>query len=154
MNNLLRLAPWVVFIVLSFHAAEGQSQTSSGEKPTPTPSVNISKSNEPPSTTTLRRVGETSGLTTRFEFWLSLEVLIFGTIVIVLQHFQMRGRAITSQDGLRVYAITLILVGALFIITAGFDSSQIAPAMGLFGTIAGYLLGRVDSKTANRGEEQ
>jgi hypothetical protein len=41
-----------------------------------------------------------------------------------------------------VYAVTLIIVGTLFAITAGFDSNQIAPAMGLFGTIAGYLLGK------------
>ena len=39
-------------------------------------------------------------------------------------------------------AVTLIVVSSLFIITAGYSSEQIAPAMGLFGTIAGYLLGR------------
>jgi hypothetical protein len=38
--------------------------------------------------------------------------------------------------------VTLIIIGTLFFITAGFDSTQIAPALGLFGTIAGYLLGK------------
>jgi hypothetical protein len=48
----------------------------------------------------------------------------------------------TSEDALRLYGVTLILVGTLFAITAGFDSQQVGPAMGLFGTVAGYLLGR------------
>jgi hypothetical protein len=79
---------------------------------------------------------------TTFEFWLSLEVLLFGVIVAMLEYVILRARNVSAEETLRVYAVTLIIVGTLFAITAGFDSNQIAPAMGLFGTIAGYVLGR------------
>jgi hypothetical protein len=79
---------------------------------------------------------------TTLEFWLSLEVLLFGVVVALLEYVILRTRSVSAEDTLRVYAVTLIIVGTLFAITAGFDSTQIAPAMGLFGTIAGYVLGR------------
>jgi hypothetical protein len=81
-------------------------------------------------------------LLTSFEFWLSLEVLIFGGLVILVEFILLRSRGAKAEEILRVYAVTLIVIGTLFAITAGFDNNQIAPAMGLFGTIAGYLLGR------------
>lgn len=83
-----------------------------------------------------------------YEFWLSLEILIFGFAVIAVQYLLLKNAKVTAEESLRVYAVTLIIIGTLFAITAGFDSNQIAPAMGLFGTIAGYLLGR---RTAQGG---
>jgi len=77
-----------------------------------------------------------------FEFWLSAEILLFGLGVVVIEFLLLRKARVTAEEALRVYAVTLIIVGTLFAITAGFDSNQIAPAMGLFGTIAGYLLGK------------
>lgn len=79
---------------------------------------------------------------TRLEFWLSLIVLLFGFVVVFVEYRLLRLRSFTSEEILRVFTVTLIIVGTLFALTAGFDSQQIAPAMGLFGTIAGYLLGR------------
>jgi hypothetical protein len=43
---------------------------------------------------------------------------------------------------MRAFAITLIIIGTMVLICAGYSNDQIAPAMGLFGTVAGYLLGR------------
>jgi hypothetical protein len=86
-----------------------------------------------------------------FEFWLSAEILIFGFGVIAVEYLLLKKARLTAEEALRVYAVTLIIVGTLFAITAGFDSTQIAPAMGLFGTIAGYLLGR-RAVPAARGE--
>jgi hypothetical protein len=77
-----------------------------------------------------------------FEFWLSAEILLFGLGVIIIEFLLLRKAHVNAEEALRVYAVTLIIVGTLFAITAGFDSNQIAPAMGLFGTIAGYLLGK------------
>jgi membrane associated rhomboid family serine protease len=88
---------------------------------------------------------------TSFEFYLSLEVLVFGIIVVVLEYLAIRRRSSHVEDILRIYAVTLIIIGTLFGITAGFGSEQIAPAMGLFGTIAGYLLGKRTS--ADHGRE-
>jgi len=36
----------------------------------------------------------------------------------------------------------LVIISTFFVITAGFGNEQIAPAIGLFGTDVGYLLGR------------
>jgi len=79
---------------------------------------------------------------TDLEFWLSLEVLVFGGAVVFLEFLLLRGRSITAEEALRVYAITIIIIGALFTVTAGFDNISVAPAFGLLGTVAGYILGR------------
>ncbi len=82
------------------------------------------------------------GVVSKFEFWLSVQVIGFGVFVLVLEYrLMMRGKY-TASEILRILAVTLILVGSLFVVTAGFDSIQIGPIMGLFGTVAGYLLGR------------
>ncbi len=47
---------------------------------------------------------------------------------------------------LRVFGTILILVLAVFLVIAGYDDKQIAPVLGLLGTVAGYLLG---SRTVN-----
>ncbi len=86
-------------------------------------------------------------LLTRFEFWLTLLVVLFGAIVVALQFLLLRGHRTTGDDILKVFGVTLIVVGSLVLITAGFSDKQIAPAMGLFGTISGYLLGRASAKT-------
>ena len=47
---------------------------------------------------------------------------------------------------LRIYVITIIVFGTLAIVAAGYSSEQVAPVMGLFGTIAGYILGRSERR--------
>jgi Trk-type K+ transport system membrane component len=79
------------------------------------------------------------------ELRLSLEVLFFGVVVLILEFLLLPRSVVNAEDTLRVYAVTLILIGTLFAITAGFKSQDVAPAMGLFGTIAGYLLGKRNS---------
>jgi hypothetical protein len=81
-------------------------------------------------------------LMSRLEFGLSVLVILFGLIVIFIEFWLLRRSALRPDEILRIFALTLIIIGPLFFVTAGFDSNQIAPAMGLFGTIAGYLLGR------------
>jgi hypothetical protein len=105
--------------------------------------VSFQVGNPPPESTTVR--GPLPGqkyILTSFEFWLSLEVLLFGLLVVFAEFLLLRARNVRPEETLRVYAVTLIIVGTLFAITAGFDNNQVAPAIGLFGTIAGYLLGR------------
>jgi hypothetical protein len=76
------------------------------------------------------------------EFALSSAVLIFGVLVFCAELFIIRSGAYSPNQSTKLVAVTLIIIATLFIITAGFSSEQIAPAMGLFGTVAGYLLGR------------
>ena len=41
----------------------------------------------------------------------------------------------------------------MYLISAGWDNQQTAPAFGILGTIAGYLLGRDSKKQAEETEE-
>lgn len=68
-------------------------------------------------------------------------VLLFGIIVIVIAAMLVR-RSNSPQDLLRTIGTLLIVVCAVFLVVAGYSDQQIAPVMGLLGTIAGYILGR------------
>jgi len=81
-------------------------------------------------------------LITDKEFWLSLAVLIFCLAIILFEIHLIKTRQISPNGAIRFVTVTLIISGSLFLITAGFGNNQIAPAFGLLGTIAGYLLGK------------
>ena len=77
-------------------------------------------------------------------------VLVFGFLTMLLASWLLRaGR--DSDAVLRVFGTILILVATIFLIVAGYSSTQIAPAMGLLGTIAGYLLGKGERKSTAKG---
>jgi hypothetical protein len=89
----------------------------------------------------------------RWEFSLSIVVLIFGILVILLELFLIKNRKIGSENIIKFLIVTLIIISTLFLITAGYSNDQIAPAVGLLGTIAGYLLGKSQPlKNENTGE--
>ena len=76
--------------------------------------------------------------------YLGISVLVFGIIAMVLMFILfMRNR--TTDLVLRAFGIPLIIISAVFLIVAGYTENQIAPVMGLLGTIAGYLLAKNDS---------
>jgi hypothetical protein len=75
---------------------------------------------------------------------MSAAVLGFGIIVLVLATILIK-QGQDTQAILRTFGTILIIVGALFLVVAGYSANQIAPVMGLLGTIAGYLLGKKDS---------
>ena len=72
---------------------------------------------------------------------ISVVVLAFGGVTILIAAYLIRG----ERDGLvilRILGTISIITFAVFLIVAGYSDQQIAPAMGLLGTIAGYLLGK------------
>lgn len=77
---------------------------------------------------------------------LSTYVLIFGFLIILLEVYLIRVSNIDPANIIKFIIVTLIITATLFLITAGYSSVQIAPATGLLGTIAGYLLGKSDRK--------
>ncbi|MEM1215790.1 MAG: hypothetical protein AAGJ82_08910 [Bacteroidota bacterium] len=79
------------------------------------------------------------------EVWLSYGVLIFGILIVLAQTYIISRRDEPPSQSLKYLSISLIIVGALFLVTAGYGNSQIAPIIGLLGTVAGYLLGRTQS---------
>jgi hypothetical protein len=109
-----------------------------------------------PSITNLAPPQETNGKIitpmSRLEFTLSISVLAFGLLIILLEIFLIKTRRISSEDTIKFITITLIITSTLFLITAGYSNDQIAPAVGLLGTIAGYLLGRIQHP--NQQEEK
>lgn len=91
---------------------------------------------------------------TGMEFLLSLAVLVFGLLLILLEILLIKEKHIKSVDIIKFITITLIITSTLFLITAGYSNKQIAPAVGLMGTIAGYLLGRMQhSDLKERNDE-
>jgi phosphate/sulfate permease len=87
------------------------------------------------------------GVTSEREFYLTVLVAVVGVFTLLMQFLLLKkSTRLKSEDTTRVFGITLIIMSTLFSLTAGFDAEQIAPAVGLFGTIAGYLLGRSERK--------
>jgi VIT1/CCC1 family predicted Fe2+/Mn2+ transporter len=72
---------------------------------------------------------------------ISSAVLIFGALVMVVAALLIRSGK-SAEALLRIFGTILIVISALFLVVAGYSDKQIAPVMGLLGTIAGYLLGK------------
>ena len=82
-----------------------------------------------------------------FEVILSISVLLFGLLIIFTEIYLIKVKNFGPEQSIKFVVVTLIIFSALFLITAGYSNDQIAPAMGLLGTVAGYLLGKIDAKT-------
>lgn len=77
---------------------------------------------------------------------MSASILIFGIIVIAFATYLIRKEQ-TTESVLKIFGTILIIVIAVFLVVAGYSDRQIAPVMGLLGTIAGYLLGKDTGKS-------
>ena len=51
-----------------------------------------------------------------------------------------------SPYTLRLFVIIILIFGTLLVVSSAYTTDQIAPIVGFFGTIAGYLLGRTERK--------
>lgn len=77
------------------------------------------------------------------EICLSIGVLVFGALLMGLEVLVM-----LKQDkywdawSFKILGLTLVITAGLFLVVAGYSQNQIAPMMGLLGTVAGYLLGK------------
>ncbi len=81
---------------------------------------------------------------------ISVVVLAFGLFTIGIAAWLIR-RETDANVILRVLATISIITLAVFLIVASYSDQQMAPAMGLLGTIAGYLLGK-ESRSQNPGD--
>jgi Na+/melibiose symporter-like transporter len=98
-------------------------------------------------------VAEVVSLMSNREFVLSVIILLFGIAIVVIE-YRLIKTAVNPNvtDIMKIFTVTLIIIGTMLLISSGFSSQQIAPAFGLFGTIAGYLLGREETRKKNGGE--
>lgn len=94
------------------------------------------------------------------EIWLSCLVVAFGLAVIGAYIFSIRGlNNRRAEDISRALIVVTVITGSLLLITAGYSNQQVAPAFGLFGTIIGYMLGRMslgnsETKSSNSMPEE
>lgn len=101
---------------------------------------------------TQKTISSTSTTTTSDQTWwsttnamtISASVLVFGLIVCLLAAMLLR-QGKSADNVLKTLGTILIIVAALFLVVAGYSDKQIAPVIGLLGTIAGYLLGKGNS---------
>ncbi len=98
--------------------------------------------NSPPAGATAPAPATAANFLSTFEGQLALVVIALGTLVILALTFLLWKKGTGTEDAIRAYAIVLIIIGTIVLICAGYSNDQIAPAIGLFGTVAGYLLGR------------
>lgn len=78
---------------------------------------------------------------------MSSVVLLFGLLVIFLATYLIRvGK--NTEAVLRIFGTILIIMVSVFLVVAGYTDTQIAPVMGLLGTIVGYLLGKETRENA------
>jgi hypothetical protein len=78
--------------------------------------------------------------------YLSIALLVFGLLAMSVALFRVQQSALTESGALRIVGATAVVVMAAFLCTAGYTLEQITPAIGLLGTMGGYLLGRSESK--------
>jgi hypothetical protein len=73
---------------------------------------------------------------------LGITLLVFASVVFVGQFYLIaKSKNGWSDKSFKAFGLTLILVTAMFLVLIGFDDKQLAPMIGLLGTLAGYILG-------------
>lgn len=78
--------------------------------------------------------------------FLSISVLVFSGAVLIMVAILLGRSAAQPQQILRVFGILTIVTFSALLLVVGYSNEQLTPIVGLFGAIAGYLLGK-DSKT-------
>ena len=98
--------------------------------------------NPPPAGAVARAPAPATHFLSTFEGELSLVIVGLGVVVLLALTLLLWKKDASAEDAIRAYALVLIIIGTVVLICAGYSNDQIAPAVGLFGTVAGYLLGR------------
>ena len=80
-------------------------------------------------------------------------VALIGLATLAVQAAMLFRSNASVQDTTRMTMVTLIITLAVGTLVMGYDERQIAPVLGLFGSIVGYLLGRGDRPAGRPGRE-
>jgi hypothetical protein len=75
---------------------------------------------------------------------LRIGILAFTFLAIVMFFYLRLKNSISESIFFRMTGLLLVINAGLFLIPAGYTQQQVAPLMGLLGTVAGYLLGKND----------
>jgi hypothetical protein len=63
-------------------------------------------------------------------------VLFAGQFIVIY-----KSKAEWTDNSFKAFGLSLILVTSMFLMLIGYDDKQLAPMIGLLGTLAGYILG-------------
>jgi hypothetical protein len=74
--------------------------------------------------------------------FLAVAVLAFTVIALLMTSVLMYKKDKTGRLTLRLFGIIIIIAMSSLLLVVGYSDSQLTPIIGLFGAIAGYLLGR------------
>ena len=88
------------------------------------------------------------------EFVLAVLVAMLGMVTLWMQHTSLRrsGKADASEFT-KSSVLILVIMSAMFTVVAGISDVDVAPIMGLFGTIVGYVIGaRTPTNPASKND--
>ncbi|MEM6396983.1 MAG: hypothetical protein AAF741_11610 [Bacteroidota bacterium] len=119
-------------------STQAPAQVPTAENPPPADIGNVPRPNFNPNATPTR---------TSTEKVTSIAVLVFGFAIVAALIWVIVKRMEIKQnsdltEALKLPVVVTIIVAGVFLVTAGYGNQQIAPIVGLMGTIAGYLMGR------------
>lgn len=77
---------------------------------------------------------------------LSVSILIFTSLSLILSTALLWRNNSNGLQILKVFGILAIIGLSTFLLIVAYDKDQLTPIVGLFGAIAGYLLGKDSSK--------
>jgi hydrogenase/urease accessory protein HupE len=79
------------------------------------------------------------------EIRLTIVIFVFALIAMVVFYLLVRSGKSTPYL-MRIYVVIILVFGTLLVVSSAYATEQIAPVVGLFGTIAGYLLGKSERR--------
>lgn len=74
-------------------------------------------------------------------------LLLFCLLVLAIAAYVMKGKDVDASVMMKWFGLTLILCLSAFLMIVGYGEAQLTPVVGLFGAIAGYLLGKDKKET-------
>lgn len=136
LKNGIYLFAWFVLFSFSVGIVKGEGEIPQNNLEQPNDTIGAVINPPPLSKEPIEKYFLTSQ-----EFGSSIMVLLFGLIIIVIEAVLIRQKVFDASNSMQFIVVTLVITSSLFLITAGFNSEQITPIIGLLGTIIGYLLG-------------
>ena len=82
--------------------------------------------------------------------FLSIGVFGFSCFALILATFLLWRSGASAHQVLRVFGVISIINFSALLLIVGYNSEQLTPIVGLFGAIAGYLLGKDSSTGKNQ----
>ena len=90
------------------------------------------------------------------EHYLVAAFCLLGFVVIFLEFVLfLRARdRVSASDIMRTFSTTLILIAVVALLGIGYNAAQVQPAIALFGTLLGYLMGRGEASGPTRANQE